>query len=198
VRYWESEVSSATSRLSSAEIELSTSQNRYSSNSCWGGRSPELSYSCVERYRKKVEDNKTTKESKERDLNNAKKALNEEREKSKKLSEDIVSLNTKKNQELINKAQYTKEKQEVEARMEGVLEHKKSLETDIEAQKAEQIKINDELLSLEESAKNFDSNALETQRGVLEQEFQDAASIRHWVFKYQTTEIPREIQHEEL
>ena len=73
VRYWESEVSSATSRLSSAEIELSTSQNRYSSNSCWGGRSPELSYSCVERYRKKVEDNKTTKESKERDLNNAKK-----------------------------------------------------------------------------------------------------------------------------
>ena len=198
VRYWESEVSSATSALSSAETELSTSQNRYSSNSCWEGRSPELSYSCVNRYKKKVEDKKTTKESYERNLNNAKKALNEEKDNSQVYAKGITARNYMKNAEIAKKAQYEKEKQEVEARMKGVLDQKSSLEAEIEKQKAEQIKINDELLSLEESANNFDSNALETQRGVLEQEFQDAASIRHWVFKYQTTEIPREIQHEEL
>jgi len=46
-------------------------------------------------------------------------------------------------------------------------------------------------------AKNFDSSALETQKDSLEQEFQDAASIRHWVFKYQTTEIQEEMQHQQ-
>ena len=260
VRNWEVYVSSAKSELSSAETELSTAQQRGGYNSCWEGRSPELSSSCVQKYRKKVEDKKTIKESKERDLNNAKKALNEEKDKSQIYANGITATNNMKNEEIAKKAQYTKDKQEVEARMKGVLDQKKSLEAEIEKQKAEQILINDALLSLEgsaknfendaiyenkktqyikekqeveakkeevlekkksltaeiekqkaeqilindallsleESAKNFDSDAIyENKKGALEQEFQDAASIRHWVFKYQTTENQGEMQHQQ-
>ena len=45
----------------------------------------------------------------------------------------------------------------------------------------------------------FNSNALEAQKGALEQEFQDISSIGHWVSKYQNTEIiQEEVQHQEL
>ena len=198
-RNCEADVSSAKRELSSAETDLSTSQNRYSSNTCYGGYSPELSSSCVQRYRKKVEEKKSTKESYERTLNTARGELKEEKDKSKKLSETIASLNSKKNEEIANKDQYIKEKQQVEAKIQGVLDQKKSLETDIEKQHAEQMKINEELLSLEKNAKNLDSNALEAQKDLLEQEFQDISSIGHWVSKYQNTEIiQEEVQHQEL
>ena len=194
-RNLEANVSSAKRELSSAETELSTSYNRGGSNSCWGGRSPELSSSCIQRYRKKVEEKKNTKESYEEALKAARGELKGETDKSKKLSETITSLNAKKNEELIKKDQYIKEKQEIEAKIQGVLDQKKSLETDIEKQHAEQMKINGELLSLEENAKNLDTTIYETQKDALEQEFQDISSIGHWVSKYQNTEITQEEMH---
>jgi hypothetical protein len=283
VRNWEVYVSSAKSELSSAEIKYKSmmedpcahlkkgpfggkigcseeiDRRINQGTTCWK-RSPEISSACEKSEKKKVEDKKTTKESKERDLNNAKKALNEEKDKSQIYANGITATNNMKNAEIAKKAQYIKEKQEVEARMKGVLDQKKSLEAEIEKQKAEQILINDALLSLEgsaknfendaiyenkkaqytkdkqeveakkeevlekkksltaeiekqkaeqilindallsleESAKNFDSDAIyENKKGALEQEFQDAASIRHWVFKYQTTENQGEMQHQQ-
>jgi hypothetical protein len=198
-RNWEAHVSSARSELSSAETELNTSYNRGSSNSCWGGRSPELSSSCIQRYRKKVEEKKNTKESYEKILNTARGELKGEKEKSKKLSEAITSLNTKKNEEIAKKNQYTKEKQEVEAKIQGVLDQQKSLETDIEKQKAEQIKINEVLLSLEDSTKDLDSSAYEKQKVVLEQKFQMMDSLEQKVVEYQNLDRTEEYQqHQEL
>ena len=198
-RNWEAHVSSARSELSSAETEFNSAQQRGSYNSCWGGYSPELSNACVQRYRNKIQEKQSTKESYERTLNNVRKELNEEREKSKKLSEDIVSLSSKKNEEIAKKAQYEKERKEVEVKIQGVLEQKKFLETDIEKQKAEQILINDALLSLEESAKNFDSDALKTQKGALEQNLKATLILEQDINVYLNTEkIQEEAQHQEL
>ena len=200
VRNLEAHVSSARSELSSAETEFNSAQQRGSYNSCWGGYSPELSNACVQVYREKVQEKVRKQEKSREEMINAKFSLAEKCYEEQMLSDDIKLLNTKKNEEMAKKAQYEKERQEVEVKIQGVevkiqgvLEQKKFLETEIEKQKAEQIKINEVLLSLEESAKNFDSSALETQKDSLEQEFQDAASVRHWVFKYQTTEIQEEI-----
>ena len=125
--------------------------------------------------------------------------LKEEKDKSKKLSETITSLNTKKNEEIAKKDQYTKEKQEVEAKIQGVLDQKKSLEADIGKQHAEQMKINDELLSLERNAKNLDSDALEIQKGAFEKEFQMIDSLEQKVIEYCEADITGQYhQHQEL
>jgi len=194
-RNLEANVSSAKRELSSAETELSTSYNRWSSNSCWGGRSPELSSSCIQRYRKKVEERKNTKESYEEAVKTARGELKGETDKSKKLSETITSLNAKKNEELIKKDQYTKEKQEIEAKIQGVLDQKKSLETDIEKQHAEQMKINDELSSLEKNANNFDGSFYEGQKKELSQELSDTKMTIHQINEYLNTEIIQEEMH---
>ena len=170
VRYWESQVSSATSGLSSAETELHSAQQRGSYNSCWGGYSPELSNACVQGYRNKIQEKQSTKESYERNLSSARKELNEEKDKSQIYANGITATNNMKNAEIAKKAQYTKEKQEVEAKMKGVLDQKKSLETEIEKQEAAQITINAELLSLEENANNFDSSFYEGQKQEFSQE----------------------------
>jgi chromosome segregation ATPase len=199
VRYWESQVSSATSGLSSAETELHSAQQRGSYNSCWGGYSPELSNACVQGYRNKIQEKQSTKESYERNLSSARKELNEEKDKSQIYANGITATNNMKNAEIAKKAQYTKEKQEVEAKMKGVLDQKKSLETEIEKQEAAQITINAELLSLEESANNFDSDALETQKGAFEKEFQMIDSLEQKVIEYCEVDFTgRYDQHQEL
>jgi len=198
-RNWETKVSSAISELSSAETELSSSKQRGSHNSCWGYPSPHLSNSCVNNYEEKLKQKKSTKESYEKTLNTARGELKGEKDKSKKLSETITSLNTKKNEEIAKKDQYMKEKQEVEAQIQGVLDQKKSLETDIEKQKAEQIKINEVLLSLEDSTKDLDSSAYEKQKVVLEQKFQMMDSLEQKVVEYQNLDRTEEYQqHQEL
>ena len=109
-RNWEVHVSSAKSELSSAESDFAraTKRGEYSDffgigikiplpetwGECWNLNSPELSSSCVQRYRKKVEEKKSIKESYERILNTARGELKGEKDKSKKLSETITSLNT--------------------------------------------------------------------------------------------------------
>lgn len=199
VRYWESQVSSATSGLSSAETELHSAQQRGSYNSCWGGYSPELSNACVQGYRNKIQEKQSTKESYERNLSSARKELNEEKDKSQIYANGITATNNMKNAEIAKKAQYTKEKQEVEAKMKGVLDQKKSLETEIEKQEAAQITINAELLSLEESANNFDSSFYEGQKQELSQELSDTKMTIHQINEYQNTEmIQEEAQHQEL
>lgn len=199
MRYWESQVSSATSGLSSAETELHSAQQRGSYNSCWGGYSPELSNACVQGYRNKIQEKQSTKESYERNLSSARKELNEEKDKSQIYANGITATNNMKNAEIAKKAQYTKEKQEVEAKMKGVLDQKKSLETEIEKQEAAQITINAELLSLEESANNFDSSFYEGQKQELSQELSDTKMTIHQINEYQNTEmIQEEAQHQEL
>jgi chromosome segregation ATPase len=209
-RNWEVHVSSAKRELSSAENDFASATKRGESfggfgitigswGECWDRDSPELSSSCVQRYRKKVEEKKNTKESYERILNTARGELKGEKDKSKKLSETITSLNAKKNEELIKKDQYIKEKQEVEAKIQGVLDQKKSLETDIGKQHAEQMKINEELLSLEENVKNFDTTNYETQKGTLEQNLKATLILEQDIIVYQNTEmIQEEAQHQEL
>lgn len=184
VRNWEAHVNSARSELSSAETEFNSAQQRGSYNSCWGGYSPELSNACVQRYRNKIQEKQSTKESYERNLNNARGELKGEEDKSKKLSEAIESLSSKKNEEIAKKVQYGKEIQEVEVKIQGVLEQKKFLETDIEKQEAAQITINAELLSFEESEKNFDSDALETQKADILSELYDLSKTTSFVNKY--------------
>ena len=199
VRYWESQVSSATSGLSSAETELHSAQQRGSYNSCWGGYSPELSNACVQGYRNKIQEKQSTKESYERNLSSARKELNEEKDKSQIYANGITATNNMKNAEIAKKAQYTKEKQEVEAKMKGVLDQKKSLETEIEKQEAAQITINAELLSLEENANNFDSSFYEGQKQEFSQELSDTKMTIHQINEYQNTEmIQEEAQHQEL
>ena len=61
---------------------------------------------------------------------------------------------------------------------------KKSLETDIEKQKAEEIKINDELLSLEKNANNFDSNTLEAQKAEIFSELYGLSKTTTFIDKY--------------
>lgn len=207
-RNWEAHVSSAKSELSSAESDFASATKRGSSGSslmhkewgeCWDRDSPELSNYCVQRYRREVEEKKSTKESYERIFNNARDELKEERDKSEKLSEAIESLNIKKKEEVAKKNQYMKEKQELEAKIQGVLDQKKFLEADIGKQHSEQMKINDELLSLEENAKNLDSDALEIQKGAFEKEFQMIDSLEQKVIEYCEVDITGQYhQHQEL
>jgi chromosome segregation ATPase len=214
-RNCEAHVSSAKRELNSAENDFASATKRgeyydiglwdikrplpETWGECWNLNSPELSSSCVQRYRKKVEEKKSSKETFEIILKWNIRDLKEEKDKSKKLSETITSLNTKKNEEIAKKDQYIKEKQEVEAKIQGVLDQKKSLETDIGKQHAEQMKINDELLSLERNAKNLDSSLYEGQKKELSQELSDTKMTIHQINEYQNTEmIQEEAQHQEL
>ena len=144
-RNWEVHVSSAKSELSSAESDFASATKRGVSGfsiglgswgECWDRDSPELSSSCVQRYRKKVEEKKSTKESYERILNTARGELKGEKDKSKKLSETITSLNTKKNEEIAKRDKHKKECKDLEAEMQEILGQKKSLEADIEIGRA--------------------------------------------------------------
>ena len=214
-RNWEVHVSSAKSELSSAESDFAraTKRGEYSDffgigikiplpetwGECWNLNSPELSSSCVQRYRKKVEEKKSIKESYERILNTARGELKGEKDKSKKLSETITSLNTKKNEEIAKRDKHKKEYKDLEAEMQGILGQKKSLEVDIGKQHAEQMKINGELLSLEENAKNLDTTIYKTQKGTLEQNLKATLILEQDIIVYQNTEmIQEEAQHQEL
>lgn len=214
-RNWEVHVSSAKSELSSAESDFASATKRGEYHDiglwyikipltktwgeCWNLNSPELSSSCVQRYRKKVEEKKSTKESYERILNTARGELKGEKDKSKKLSETITSLNTKKNEEIAKRDKHKKEYKDLEAEMQGILGQKKSLEADIGKQHAEQMKINGELLSLEENVKNLDSSLYEGQKKELSQELSDTKMTIHQINEYQNTEmIQEEAQHQEL
>jgi hypothetical protein len=172
----------------SDEIERRQGNWHTDSTTCWK-RSPEISSACEQREKKKVQEKKSMKETYEIMLKWKIKELNEEKDNSQVYAKGITVANNMKNAEIAKKAQYTKEKQEVEVRMKGVLDQKSSLEAEIEKQKAEQILINDALLSLEESAKNFDSRALETQKGALEQEFQDADAFEYKLIEYLKVDI---------
>ena len=80
-----------------------------------------------------------------------------------------------------------------------MLDQKKSLETDIGKQHAEQMKINGELLFLEENVKNLDSSFYEGQKKELSQELSDTKMTIHQINEYQNTEmIQEEAQHQEL
>lgn len=83
--------------------------------------------------------------------------------------------------------------------MQGMLDQKKSLDTDIEKQKAEQIKINEELATLQENAKKFDSDVYEEQKKELSQELSEIKMTIYQINEYQNTELKDTYhQHQEL
>ena len=148
VTYWQTEYNNANHAVWQAQTALDSAKTRGTYNTCWGGYSPELSNSCVNRFKSTLTNKKNIRNSDSNNLNAAKESLSSSKNKVQLLAKEIDSLKNRKAEETDLHATLLNERQELEKLILSSQTEEQKLANDMQQKTIDIEKINLELTNL--------------------------------------------------
>lgn len=101
-----SQISYANSAYNQANSELRSAEQRYTYNSCWGGRSPELNHSCIQSYRNQAYEKLNALNNLQSRHNSVQQELSNVQHRINEISRRMESLNNESSSKTSQKATY--------------------------------------------------------------------------------------------